>query len=64
LADTDQGGLDLPLRTSVHHWHTMESLEDVVVPVVLVGALLLGAIWTTVVTQWLRSTKPIIGRGR
>lgn len=37
----------------------MESLEIPVLPVVLIGALLLAAIWTTTVGQWLRSTKPL-----
>ena len=39
--------------------HTMESLEFIVLPVILVGALLLGAIWTTTAVHWLRSTKPV-----
>lgn len=37
----------------------MEHLEIIVLPVVLTGALLLGAIWTTTVVHWLRSTKPL-----
>lgn len=37
----------------------MESLEFTVLPIVLVGALLLGAIWTTTAVHWLRSTKPL-----
>ena len=37
----------------------MESLEIIVVPVSLIGALLLGAIWTTVALHWLRSTEPL-----
>jgi len=39
--------------------HTMESLEIIVLPVILIGALLLGVIWTTTVIHWLRSTKPL-----
>jgi hypothetical protein len=39
--------------------HTMESLEIIVLPVVLIGALLLGAIWTNVLAHWLRSTRPL-----
>ena len=39
--------------------HTMESLEIIVLPVILVGALLLGAIWTTTAVHWLRNTKPL-----
>ena len=38
---------------------TMESLEVIVLPVILVGALLLGAIWTTLALHWLRSTEPL-----
>jgi hypothetical protein len=37
----------------------MESLEIIVLPVILVGALLLGAIWITTAVHWLRSTKPL-----
>ena len=37
--------------------YTMESLEIVVLPVALIGALLLSAIWTTVALHWLRSTE-------
>ena len=37
----------------------MESFEFIVLPVILVGALLLGAIWTTAAVHWLRSTKPL-----
>ena len=39
--------------------YTMESLEIIVLPVVLIGALLLGAIWTTTAVHWLRNTKPL-----
>lgn len=39
--------------------HTMESLEITVLPIVLIGALLLCAIWTKVLTHWLRSTRPL-----
>ena len=39
--------------------HTMESLEIIVLPIVLIGALLLGAIWTNVLAHWLRSTRPL-----
>ena len=39
--------------------YTMESLEIIVLPVALIGALLLGAIWTTVALHWLRSTEPL-----
>ena len=38
---------------------TMESLEVIVLPVILMGALLLGAIWTTLALHWLRSTEPL-----
>ena len=38
---------------------TMESLEITVLPVILIGALLIGAIWTNVLTGWLRSTRPL-----
>ena len=37
----------------------MESLEIIAVPVALIGALLLGAIWTAVALHWLRSTEPL-----
>jgi hypothetical protein len=37
----------------------MESLETAVLPTLLIGALLLGAIWTKVLAQWLRDTKPL-----
>ena len=37
----------------------MESLEFTVLPVLLIGALLLGAIWITTVVQWLMNTKPL-----
>jgi hypothetical protein len=37
----------------------MESLEITVLPVVLIGALLLGVIWINVLTHWLRSTRPL-----
>jgi hypothetical protein len=37
----------------------MESLEITVLPIVLIGALLLGAIWTNVLAHWLRSTRPL-----
>jgi hypothetical protein len=37
----------------------MESLEITVLPVVLLGVLLLGAIWTTTVVHWLRTTRPL-----
>ena len=37
----------------------MESLEIIVLPVVFIGALLLGAIWTTTAVHWLRNTKPL-----
>jgi hypothetical protein len=39
--------------------HTMESLEIIVLPVILIGALLIGVIWTTTAIHWLRSTKPL-----
>jgi hypothetical protein len=39
--------------------HTMESLEITLLPIVLIGALLLGAIWTKVLAHWLRSTRPL-----
>ena len=35
----------------------MESLEITVLPIVLIGALLIGAIWTNVLVHWLRSTR-------
>ena len=38
---------------------TMESLEIIVAPVILVGALLLGGIFTSVVVHWLRTTEPL-----
>ena len=47
-----------PLEPPAIIGYTMESLE-IVVPAALIGALLLGAIWTTVALQWLRSTKPL-----
>ena len=37
----------------------MESLETTVLPILLIGALLIGAIWTNVLAHWLRSTKPL-----
>jgi hypothetical protein len=37
----------------------MESLEVIVVPVVLIGALLIGAICTAVVIHWLRTTESL-----
>ncbi len=37
----------------------MESLEITVLPIVLIGALLLGAIWTNVLARWLKSAKPL-----
>ena len=37
----------------------MESLEITVLPTVLIGALLLGAIWTNILAHWLRSTRPL-----
>ena len=51
--------LDLPLRTPLHTGHTMESLEITVLPVLLIGALVLGAIWTNVLAHWLRNTRPL-----
>lgn len=50
--------LELPLRTSLDPG-TMESLEIIVLPIILMGVLLLGAIWTTTLGHWLRSTKPL-----
>jgi hypothetical protein len=37
----------------------MESLEITVLPIALIGALLIGAIWTNVLVRWLRSTRPL-----
>ena len=37
----------------------MESLEMIVVPLVLIGALSLGAIWTITAVHWIRTTKPL-----
>ena len=37
----------------------MESLEIIVLPVVLIGALLIGAICTSVAIHWLRNTEPL-----
>ncbi len=37
----------------------MESLEIIVMPVALIGALLIGAIWTTAALHWLRRTEPL-----
>ena len=37
----------------------MESLEITVLPIVVVGALVLGAIWTTTAIHWLANTKPL-----
>ncbi len=37
----------------------MESLEITVLPIVLVGVLLIGAIWSNVLAHWLRSTRPL-----
>ena len=37
----------------------MESLEIIALPVVLVGALLLGAIWTSVGLHWFRNTESL-----
>jgi hypothetical protein len=37
----------------------MESLEIIVLPIVLLGALLLGAIWASMIIHWIRSTKPL-----
>jgi hypothetical protein len=51
-ADT---GLDLPLSTSLHT-RVMEGLEIVLLAVILIAALILGAIWTATVVHWLRST--------
>jgi hypothetical protein len=37
----------------------MEVLEIVSLAVVLIAALILGAIWTVAVIHWLRSTDPL-----
>jgi hypothetical protein len=37
----------------------MEALEIVSLAAILVAALVLGAIWTTTVIHWLRTTRPI-----
>lgn len=37
----------------------MESFEIIVLPVVLIGGLLLTAIWTSTAVHWLRTTKPL-----
>ncbi len=37
----------------------MESLEIILLPVVLIGAFLLGAVWTATTVHWLKSTKPL-----
>jgi hypothetical protein len=37
----------------------METLEITVLPIVLIGALLLGAIWANVLAHWLRSSRPL-----
>jgi len=51
--------VDFPLRPGRHSLLTMESLEVIVVPVVLIGVLLIGAICTAVVVHWLRTTEPL-----
>ncbi len=38
---------------------TMESLEITVLPVILIGALLLGAIWAKAAVHWLTRTEPL-----
>ena len=53
-----QTDLELPLRTSLHTW-AMEVLEIVSLAVILIAALVLGAIWTATVIHWLRSTDPL-----
>jgi len=37
----------------------MEALEVVLLVVIVIAALTLGAIWTSAVVHWLRSTHPI-----
>jgi hypothetical protein len=37
----------------------MEALEIVSLVAILIPALVLGAVWTTTVLHWLRSTRPI-----
>jgi hypothetical protein len=37
----------------------MESLEIIVLPTLLVGALLEGAVWGSVVFRWIRNTEPV-----
>jgi hypothetical protein len=37
----------------------MEALEIVSLVAILIAALVLGAVWTTAVLHWLRSTRPI-----
>jgi hypothetical protein len=37
----------------------MEVLEVVSLAVILIAALILGAIWTATVIHWLRSTDPL-----
>lgn len=37
----------------------MESLEIILLPVVLTGVLLLGAVWIATTVHWLKSTKPL-----
>jgi hypothetical protein len=37
----------------------MEALEIVSLVAILIAALVLGAVWTTTVLHWLRSTRPI-----
>ena len=37
----------------------MESFEVLVMPVVLIGALLVGAIFTAVAVHWIKTTEPL-----
>jgi hypothetical protein len=37
----------------------METFEFIVLPVILIGALLIATIWTTVAVHWFRSTEPL-----
>jgi hypothetical protein len=37
----------------------MEVLEIVSLAIVVIAALVVGAIWTTTVLHWLRTTRPI-----
>ena len=58
-SDEGEPSLISPLGPPAIIGYTMESLEIIVVPVALIGAILLGAIWTTVALHWLRSTEPL-----